>query len=140
MCRRTKTKKAARALDEGSSVAEFVMVAGLVLLLGVGVFQLGLALYVRNTLIMSAAEGARWGARADAQPGDAEGRTRAILVDSLPAAYSDQVSATRAVTADGVAVVSVSVTAPMPVIGLLGPSGTMTVTGRAFDERQVIAP
>ena len=47
------------------------MVAGLVLLLGVGVFQLGLALYVRNTLIMSAAEGARWGARADAQAGDA---------------------------------------------------------------------
>ena len=140
MSGRAKTTKAARALDEGSSVAEFVMVAGLVLLLGVGVFQLGLALYVRNTLIMGASEGARWGARADAQPGDAEGRTRAILVDSLPAEYSDQVSATRAVTADGVAVVSVSVTAPMPVIGLLGPSGTMTVTGRAFDERQVIAP
>ncbi len=116
------------------------MVAGLVLLIGVGVFQLGVALYVRNTLIMGAAEGARWGARADAQVGDAEGRTRAILADSLPAAYGDQVSATRAVTPDGVAIVSVSVTAPMPVIGLLGPSGTMTVTGRAFDERQVIAP
>ena len=33
------------------------MVAGLVLLLGVGVFQLGLALYVRNTLIMRMDEG-----------------------------------------------------------------------------------
>ena len=123
--------------EAGSAVAEFVMVAGLVLLLGVGVFQLGLALHVRNTLIMSASEGARWGARADAGPAQAVERTKAILVDSLPTAYGENVSATRESTNAGVAVIAVSVTAPMPVIGLLGPAGSITVTGRAFDEQQV---
>ena len=64
-------------------------------------------------------------------------RTKAILVDSLPTAYGENVSATRERTNAGVAVIAVSVTAPMPVIGLLGPAGSITVTGRAFDEQQV---
>ena len=41
---------------------------------------------------------------------------------------------------DGIPVVEVSITAPTPVIGLLGPSDSMTVTGRAFDEHPVAAP
>ena len=61
--------------EHGSAVAEFVMVAALLLFVAMGVFQLGLALYVRNTLISAASEGARYGARADAQPGDGVGRT-----------------------------------------------------------------
>ena len=39
------------------------MVGGLVVLLGMGVFQLALVLYVRNALISDASEGARLGAR-----------------------------------------------------------------------------
>ena len=53
------------------------MVAALLLFVAMGVFQLGLALYVRNTLISAASEGARYGARADAQPGDGMARTAA---------------------------------------------------------------
>lgn len=126
--------------DRGSAVAEFVMVSALLLLVGVGVFQLGLTLHVRNTLIACAAEGARAGARADATEGEAAARTTALITDGISPAYAVQVTARR-VTADlGVRVVEVTVTAPTPIIGLLGPSGTMTVTGRAFDERQVAAP
>jgi len=116
------------------------MVSTLVLLLGMGVFQLGLALYVRNTLIAAAAEGARTGAHADAAAGDAVARTTGFISDTLPAAYARQVSSTRSRTSQGVAVVEVTIEAPVPVIGLLGPAGTMTITGRAFDERQVSAP
>ena len=42
------------------------MVGGLVVLLGMGIFQLALVLYVRNALISDASEGARLGARAGA--------------------------------------------------------------------------
>jgi len=121
-------------------VAEFVMVAGLVLVLGMGVIQLGLLVYVRNTLIACAAEGARLGARADALDGEAAARTRAMITDTIDARYAESVSAARSRTADGVEVVEVTVVAPVPVIGLIGPAGTMSVTGRAFAESQVAAP
>lgn len=111
------------------------MVSGLVLLLGVGVFQLGLALYVRNTLISCASEGARLGARADSSPAEGADRTRDLIARSLSAAYARRVVATTTTTA-GVRVVDVSVTAPVPIIGLLGPTGGMTVQGRAFMESQ----
>ncbi len=127
-----------RRRDHGSAVAEFVMVAGLVVVLGMGVFQLGLVLYTRNILVASAQEGARLGARADAGPAQAEARTRSLITGSLSAAYAEQVQATRTRLPDGVVVVEVTVQAPTPVIGLLGPTGSMSVTGRAFDEQQVL--
>ena len=108
------------------------MVSSLVLLLGIGVFQLGLLLHVRNTLVACAAEGARAGARADATSADAVSRTRSLITQSLSAEYAGQVSAHQASTGEGIQVVEVSVTAPTPVIGLLGPTETMSVTGRAF--------
>jgi hypothetical protein len=46
------------------------------------------------------------------------------------------VSARTRTTAAGVQVVEVTVTAPVPVVGLVGPSGTLTVHGRAFQEGQ----
>ena len=52
--------------ESGSAVADFAMVAGLLSLLFLAVFQLGLALHIRNTLISCASEGARYGARANA--------------------------------------------------------------------------
>lgn len=125
--------------EHGSAVPEFVMVAALLLFVAMGVFQLGLALYVRNTLISAASEGARYGARADAQPGDGVERTQALITSSLSASFAQDVSAGRSVTASGVRVVEVRVTAPLPVIGPIGPSGALTVSGRAFSEEQVVS-
>ncbi len=113
--------------------------SALVLFVGVGVFQLGLLLHVRNTLVACAAEGARAGARADATPADAVSRTTWLVDQSLSPSYASQVSGRTATTPQGVDVVEVTVTAPTPVIGLLGPAGTLTVTGRAFAEAQVSA-
>lgn len=42
-------------------MADFAMLAGLVSVLFLAVFQVGLALHTRNTLIACAAEGARYG-------------------------------------------------------------------------------
>lgn len=118
------------------------MVAALLMFVSLAVFQLGLALYVRNTLIASASEGARYGARADAGSGDAAARTADLIATALNASYAADVKASPRMTAAGVRVVEVTVSAPIPIIGVIGPSGAMTVTGRAFSEQQVtqVAP
>lgn len=112
------------------------MVGGLVVLLGMGVFQLALVLYVRNALVSNASEGARLGARAGASLDEGAARTRDLITRDLNASYAQGVSVTRATTSTGVQVVEVTVSAPVPVIGLVGPTGVMTVTGRAYQEGQ----
>jgi hypothetical protein len=135
----SRTAAATHPRERGSAVAEFVMVAALLLFVAMGVFQLGLALYVRNTLISAASEGARFGARADAQPADGIARAESLITNALGASFAQDVSASRSVTASGVRVVEVRVSAPLPVIGPIGPSGSLTVSGRAFSEEQVVA-
>ena len=126
---------AGRSGERGSAVTDFVMVSALVAVLFVAVFQLGLALHVRNTLISCASEGARLGARADADPDDGAARARELITASLTARYARQVTA-HVVDAGGVQAVAVEVVAPLPVIGPLGPDGALRVTGRAFLETQ----
>lgn len=111
------------------------MVTGLVVLLFMAVLQLGFVLHIRNTLISCASEGARLGARADAEPGSGAVRARELIAASLSQRYADDVSVGSGVVG-GVQVVEVRVRAPFPVIGLLGPAGRLDVTGRAFLERQ----
>lgn len=121
--------------ERGSAVAEFVMVSALVVFLFMAVFQLGLVLHIRNTLISCASEGARLGARVDADPAMGAQRTRELIAGSLSDGYARDVSVGTG-TVGGVQVVEVRVRAPFPVIGLLGPDGELDVTGRAFLERQ----
>jgi Flp pilus assembly protein TadG len=113
------------------------MVAGLLLFVGLAVFQLGLALYVRNTLVSAASEGARSAARADAAPAEGVSRTKALIASSLGEAYARQVTAAYVLEPSGVRVVEVTVRAPLPVVGTLGPTGALNLTGRAFAEDQI---
>lgn len=122
--------------DRGSAVAEFVMVAALLVFVAMAVFQVGLALYIRNALISAASEGARYAARADSTQSLGVDRAASLIRTGLSDAYARQVSA-RETTVGGVSVVEVTVSAPLPVMGLIGPAGSMTVSGRAFNERQV---
>ncbi len=121
--------------ERGAAVADFAMVSLLVLVLFVALLQLGLALHVRNTLVSCASEGARYGARADALPGQAVARTEELVSASLSARYARSVTQRESVV-DGVRVVEVRVVAPVPVLGLLGPGGRLHVVGRAFLEDQ----
>lgn len=111
------------------------MVSGLVAVLFMAVFQLGLALHVRNTLISCASEGARLGAREGARPADGEARARELISRALSPRFARNVSAS-VVEVDGVQVVSVRVVAPVPVLGPLGPDRALDVVGHAFLERQ----
>jgi Flp pilus assembly protein TadG len=121
--------------EAGSAVVDFVLVSVLVSVLFLAVFQVGLALYVRNTIISCASEGARFGAKADADPRAGAARTRELIDASLSARFAGDVSA-EVVDAGGVQVLAVRVRAPLPVLGPFGPDSGYDLVGRAFLERQ----
>lgn len=119
--------------ERGSTIAEAVVVTGFVLALLLGVVQAALAVHVRALAIDAAAEGARVAARADRGPADGVARTRELLAASLTGAYARDVTA-REATLDGLPVIEVEVTTPLPVVGLLGPASAVTVRGHALEE------
>ena len=125
--------------DRGSAVVDFALVGGLLSLLFVSLLQLGLVLHVRNTLIDCAAEGARYGARADRTPQDAVQRTSDLISADLGSGYAGRLAGSISadvVDRDGVQTVEVRLRAPLPVVALAGPSGALTVSGHAFAEHQ----
>lgn len=114
-------------------MVDFALVSGLLALVFAGVVQVTLAVHVRNTLIDCAAEGARYAALADRGPQDGAARTRALIEASLAPAYAQDVSAAPT-DLGGLPVIEVRVTAPLPVAGLWGPAGAVSVTGHALRE------
>ncbi|MFJ2297401.1 MULTISPECIES: TadE/TadG family type IV pilus assembly protein [Oerskovia] len=124
-----------RAQEQGSAVVDFVLVSVLLLVLFLGVLQVVLAVHVRAIVIDSAAEGARLAGTADRTTEDGVARTRALIDAALSERFAQDVSA-REVDHDGLRVVEVTVTFPLPVVGLLGPSGAVTVDGHALKEEQ----
>ena len=121
--------------DRGSAIVEFTLVGILLTMLFLALLQLGLALHVRNTLLASAAEGARYGANADRDPAQGAALTRQLIRDSLADRFAGGVTAgTESV--DGFQTVYVEVRTTLPVIGLLGPTRGLTVRGHAIEENQ----
>ena len=118
--------------DTGSAVVEFALVTPLLLVLLLGVLQIALAMHVRATLTAAAAEGARVAALSGSSLSRGEQRTRDVLADSLAGGRVAGVSASRERLA-GVEVVAITVTASLPLIGLLGPA-SLQVTGHAVQE------
>ncbi len=112
---------------------DFVLVGALTTLLFAGVLQLVLVLHVRATLVDCAAEGARYGALEGSSPEDGAERARELIASALAPGFADDVRAETTVV-DGLPVVRVEVTAPLPLVGLLGPSGAITVDGHALQE------
>ncbi|WP_336706322.1 TadE/TadG family type IV pilus assembly protein [Oerskovia sp. USHLN155] len=129
------TGRAVPVRDGGSAVVDFVLVSVILLALFLGVLQVVLALHVRAIVIDSAAEGARLAGRADRTTADGAARTRTLIDAALSERFAQDVSA-REVDHGGLRVVEVTVTFPLPVVGLLGPSGVVTVDGHALKEEQ----
>lgn len=119
--------------DVGSAAVDFVLVAGLTTVVFMAVVQLTLGLHVRNTLVDCAGEGARYAARADRDLADGERRTRELIATALAPGFAGTVTA-RTVVRGGLELVEVEVRAPLPVIGLIGPAGGLTVRGHGLEE------
>ena len=119
--------------ERGSAAVEFVLVGALVTVLVAGVLQLALGLHVRATLIDCAAEGARFGSLMSSSPEQGVQRTRDLITGALSPTYARDV-APALTSVGGVPVLEIRVRAPLPVLGLLGPSGVVDVVGRAVVE------
>ncbi|AYY15248.1 pilus assembly protein [Actinobacteria bacterium YIM 96077] len=119
--------------DRGAAVVEFTLVSALLTMLFLGILQLGFAIHVRNTVVASAAEGARYAANANRSLADGQARTQMLLAESLSSQLSTDVGA-RIVDVGGAATVEVTVTTTLPLVGMLGIEQGMTVTGHAMAE------
>lgn len=119
-----------RLADErGSAVAEFTMVAALLVVLVLSVMQLALATHVRATVADAAAEGARHASLVSADASAGIVRTRQLITTAIGSQYAQQVTASTATFA-GLETIEIRVAAPLPIFGLLGPTA-LEVTGHA---------
>ncbi len=121
--------------ERGAAVTDFVLVSALLVLVFVVVLQVGLALWTRNTLVAAAQEGARVAARVDATPAMGIARTRELILAQLSPRYAADVTIGEA-SAGGARVAVVTIQAPVPVLGPLGPDRGITARGRAYLEAQ----
>jgi hypothetical protein len=119
--------------DRGSAVVDFALVGALLTVLFVALLQFAMLLHVRNTLADCAIRGAGYGALADLSPADGAARARQLVRAEFGAGYAAEVSARRSTLA-GLDVIEVTIRAPLPLAGLLGPRRGLTVTGHALAE------
>jgi hypothetical protein len=106
------------------------MVVVLLTVLTLSVLQLGVALFVRNTVLDTAAEGARFAALAGNSLEDGVERTRELLRLTVGERYASNVSGAYA-SFEGHPSTEIRVVAPVPVFGLLGPQNALEVAGHA---------
>ncbi len=116
--------------ERGSAVVDFVLVGALLTIFFLAIIQLTLVLHVRNTLIDAAASGARYGTLADRNAADARDRTGELIGMALNPDFAKDVTTTE-VTFQGIRALEVTVRAPLPVIGLIGPRDALEVKGHA---------
>jgi Flp pilus assembly protein TadG len=121
--------------DGGAAIAEFVMVSVLLVGLFAGVVQVGLVLYVRNTLVSGAADGARYAANADRDPSDGAAYAEDVIREALADRFANDVTAGYE-TVGGAPTVFVQADVTLPVLGFWGPASgpRLTVRGHALDE------
>ena len=119
--------------QRGSAVVDFVLVQALLIPLFLGILQVGLVLFVRNTLTSAAWEGARLAATTDRGPGEGEALTRRQLDGVVSGRFARDVSV-RQVTVDGAPTIEVTIHASVPALGLGGPSVELDVSGHAVEE------
>ncbi len=116
--------------ESGSAIVEFLLVSVLLVALTAGIVQLALALHVRNTLADAAAEGARQASLVGQTNQDGVRRTRDLIRVAVGMGDEADVIARREVW-QGAPTVTVTVTAPLPLLGLFGPPNGLRVIGRA---------
>lgn len=116
--------------DRGSAVAEFPMIAVLIVMIALLIVQSALIIHTRNSLIDAAVQGARHASLEGSDPSDGAQRAEELIAQRFGDSFAAE--ATAAQDADGM--IRVEVTATLPLVGLFGPAGSLRVDGRALDE------
>lgn len=126
---RSRLRTALRA-DDGAAVAEFPLVAVLIIVIALGVVQAALIMHTRNTLTDAAVQGAHHAALVGSTPQDGAQRAERLIDERFGRGLDAEATA----TLDETGTIRVQVTATLPVVGLLGPAAALSVEGRALDE------
>ena len=119
--------------ERGSAVADFALVAVVLVPLFFAILQLALIWHVKSTLTAAASQGAGYGASYQHTPAQGAARARAIIGETFGADFRDRVSA-RTTTVDGQPGVEVDVVARVPVLVFWGPSVHVSASGHAITE------
>ena len=122
-----------RRSQRGSAVVDFVLVLAVLVPIFLGILQVALVLFVRNTLASAASEGARLAATSDRGPADGAALTRDQINGAVSGRFARDVTV-RQVRIDGAPGIEVTVRARVPALGLGGPSVELEVTGHAVEE------
>jgi Flp pilus assembly protein TadG len=132
------TRSASAGAESGSAPVDFVLVGSLVTLLFLGLLQLGIDYHVRNVLAACVADGARYGANADvASPTAGAAQANTEIRHALGSSYATAVASPDQLDVDGAPVVTVEVTAKLPLLAWFLPDGpTVHATGHALLEPQ----
>lgn len=119
--------------ERGAAVVDIVLVLLVLIPLFLGILQVGLVLFVRNTMASAAAEGARLAATADRGPAEGEALTREQISGVVSGRFARDVEV-RQVMLDGAPGVEVVVRATVPALGIGGPGVEVQVVGHAVEE------
>jgi Flp pilus assembly protein TadG len=126
--------KACRARSQrGSAVVDFVLVLAVLVPLFLGILQVGLVLFVRNTLAAAASEGARHAATRDGDLAAGRARTREQIAGAVSGRFANDIDVRRVVIG-GAPTVEVVVHARVPALGIGGPAIDLEVSGHAVEE------
>lgn len=119
--------------DDGAAVAEFPMVAVLIVMIGLLVVQAALIVHTRNTLVDAAVQGAHHAALVGSTPQDGAERAERLIHER----FGDGLDAAATATQESDGTIRIRITAALPLVGLYGPSGELSVEGRALDEESM---
>lgn len=115
--------------ERGAAVVDVVLVMVVLVPVVLGIMQVALVLFVRNTLASAASEGARLAATRDRGPADGAALAQAQIDDAVSGRFAQDVTATQQGQT-----VEVTVRARVPALGIGGPAIELTVTGHAVEE------
>jgi Flp pilus assembly protein TadG len=115
--------------ERGAAVVDIVLVMVVLVPVVLGILQVALVLFVRNTLAAAAAEGARLAATRDRGPADGAMLARSQIEAAVSGRFAREVT----VSQRG-GYVEVTVRARVPALGIGGPGVDLTVTAHAVEE------
>ena len=110
------------------------MVLVLLVPLFLGIFQVGLTIFVKNTLTACASEGARYGANFDRSVGDGVAWAERCAADSLNPAWVKGSSGGLTNGGGERQLVTIGLRSVVPALGLWGSPITVSVIGHAVEE------
>lgn len=126
--------------EEGSAIVEFALVSILLVMLLLMIMQLAVFLHIRNVAAASAAEGARYGANANSEPGMGSERANDLIGKAIGSSAANEIACEATQVDDpgsGLEVVRVRCSGDIPVF--FAPFGDVlpiNVTARSMREGQ----